>query len=69
MERAKEEGRADALLEATAAAATAELVWSLTTRLAPSADDLGLGEDALLSPDERRMVTEYFRRLAARTGR
>ena len=48
-ERMKSEGRADALLEATAAAATADLVWSLTTRLAPSADDLGIGDEVILS--------------------
>lgn len=48
-ERMKSEGRADALLEATAAAATADLVWSLTTRLAPSADDLGIGDEVFLS--------------------
>lgn len=49
VERVKAEGRADALLEATAAAATADLVWNLTTRLAPSADDLGIGDDGLFS--------------------
>ncbi len=48
-ERMKSEGRADALLEATAAAATADLVWSLTSRLAPSADDLGIGDEVFLS--------------------
>ena len=48
-ERIKSEGRADALLEATAAAATADLVWSLTSRLAPSADDLGIGDEVFLS--------------------
>ncbi len=48
-ERMKGEGRADALLEATAAAATADLVWSLTSRLAPSADDLGIGDEVILS--------------------
>jgi (2S)-methylsuccinyl-CoA dehydrogenase len=49
VERTQAEGRADALLEATAAAATADLVWSLATRLAPSADDLGIGDEAILS--------------------
>ncbi len=48
-ERMKSEGRADAMLEATAAAATADLVWSLATRLAPSADDLGIGDEVFLS--------------------
>lgn len=48
-ERMKSEGRADAMLEATAAAATADLVWSLTSRLAPSADDLGIGDEVFLS--------------------
>jgi len=47
--RTKAAGRSDALLEATAAAAAADLVWSLTMRLAPSADDLGIGDDVLLS--------------------
>jgi (2S)-methylsuccinyl-CoA dehydrogenase len=46
VERIQAEGRADALLEATAAAATADLVSSLVTRLAPSADELGI-DDAL----------------------
>ena len=49
VERTKAEGRADALLEATAAAATADLVWSLTTRLAPSAEDLEIGDEGLFS--------------------
>jgi (2S)-methylsuccinyl-CoA dehydrogenase len=49
VERTKAEGRSDALLEATAAAATADLVWSLATRLAPAADDLGIGDEGLFS--------------------
>jgi (2S)-methylsuccinyl-CoA dehydrogenase len=48
-ERVKIGGRADPLFEATAAAATADLVWSLTSRLAPSADDLGIGDEVFLS--------------------
>jgi (2S)-methylsuccinyl-CoA dehydrogenase len=45
--RVRGEGRGDAWLEATAAAATADLVASLAARLAPSADELGLGDDPL----------------------
>lgn len=47
--RTRAEGRTDALLEATAAAGTADLVWSLAARLAPAADELGLGDEAFLS--------------------
>src|SRR5262249_56256990 len=45
--RVRESGRGDALLEATAAAGAADLVTSLWQRLAPAADDLGIGDDAL----------------------
>jgi len=54
VERTKAEGRADALLEATAAAATADLVSSLVNRLAPSADELGI-DDALPADVRKRL--------------
>jgi (2S)-methylsuccinyl-CoA dehydrogenase len=71
------EGRGDALLEATAAAATADLVWSLVTRIAPSADTLGIGDDVLLGafPTDvrarlRRTGSEaVFRALGREVGR
>ncbi len=44
---ARSQGRGDAMLETTAAAAVAELVCSLRDRLAPAVDDVGLGEAAL----------------------
>ena len=54
VERTKAEGRADALLEATAAAASADLVTSLVGRLAASADALGI--DDVLPADVRKRV-------------
>jgi (2S)-methylsuccinyl-CoA dehydrogenase len=54
VERTKAEGRADALLEATAAAASADLVTSLVARLAPSADELGI-DDALPADVRKRL--------------
>ncbi|MEB2344124.1 MAG: acyl-CoA/acyl-ACP dehydrogenase [Deltaproteobacteria bacterium] len=54
VERTQAEGRADALLEATAAAAAADLVTSLVNRLAPSADELGI-DDALPADLRRRL--------------
>src|SRR5690606_30475324 len=54
VERTKAEGRADALLEATAAAASADLVTSLVGRLAASADVLGI--DDVLPADVRKRV-------------
>jgi (2S)-methylsuccinyl-CoA dehydrogenase len=46
---AREDGRGSEILEATAAAAAAELVASLRVRLELALDDLGLSEDALES--------------------
>jgi len=56
--RLKGEGRADALLEAGAAAGAADLVRCLVDRLAPAVDDLGIGEAALEEafPAERRAL-------------
>src|SRR5262249_10591179 len=79
--RVRESGRGDALLEATAAAGAADLVTSLWQRLAPAADDLGIGDDALQAafPGDvraalRRVGNEAVfralgREVAARRGR
>ncbi|HTO52763.1 MAG TPA: acyl-CoA dehydrogenase family protein [Myxococcota bacterium] len=79
--RAGEAGRGSAALEATAAAGAADLVTSLWQRLAPAADDLGIGDDAFQSafpPDVRASLRRVgneavFRALgrevAARRGR
>jgi (2S)-methylsuccinyl-CoA dehydrogenase len=79
--RAGEAGRGSAALEATAAAGAADLVTSLWQRLAPAADDLGIGDDAFQSafpPDVRASLRRVgneavFRALgrevAARGGR
>jgi len=45
--QARQEGRGDAMLEATAAASAAELASAVRDQLAPMVDDLGLGEAAL----------------------
>jgi (2S)-methylsuccinyl-CoA dehydrogenase len=53
------EGRADAWLEATAAAGAADLIASLVARLTPAIDDLGLGDEALhaaFPPDLRKKL-------------
>jgi len=43
----REEGRADAALEALAAASAADLALAIKSRLEPALEDLGLGDDAL----------------------
>ena len=79
--RAGEAGRGSAALEATAAAGAADRGTSLWQRLAPAADDLGIGDDAFQSafpPDVRASLRRVgneavFRALgrevAARRGR
>ena len=54
----RSEGRGDAMLETTSAAAVAELVRRMRDRLEPAADDLGLGEAAFVQafPAEARAV-------------
>ncbi len=54
-----QEGRADALFEATVAAGTAELAASLRERLEPALEDLGLSEadfDAVFPAEARALV-------------
>ena len=51
---ADEHAHADAMLEATAIAATGELMSALVTRLAPAADELGLGDRRARSELPRR---------------
>ncbi len=71
---ARNEGRGDAHLEATAAASVAELMERLRNRLAPAVDDLGIGEEALeatfpakLRADLRRVGNEAVLRAIGRT--
>ncbi|HSJ97899.1 MAG TPA: acyl-CoA dehydrogenase family protein [Myxococcota bacterium] len=71
VERLQAEDRADALLEATAAAATADLVSSLVTRLAPSADELGIEDELPPAVRERLRAVGHeavFRALGRAVG-